>query len=1159
MKHNVLLSLLCIVLGAALFYSCGQEKKADQPRRIELLFLGHNSKHHDSEQLAEILMQEYFKKGINITYTTDPDDMLNDDFKRYDGLIVYANHDSISALQEKALLEFVRSGKGFIPLHCASWCFRNSPEVVDLIGGQFKTHQYDSFTAVIVKPGHPVMKDLPAFSTEDETYVHDKISKEIEVLSERVEGDHHEPYTWVRNYGEGRVFYTAYGHNEKTFTNPGFLQLVYNGIVWAVGDRVAALHNAYAMPEVKYEDAVIPNYERRDPPPRFQHPLTPEESMKLLQVPVGFELKLFASEPDIHKPIYMAWDERGRLWVAETVDYPNMVRENKKEGRDMIKILEDTDGDGKADKFTVFADSLNIPTSFVFSNGGIVVSQAPDFIFLKDTDGDDRADIRETIFPGWGTFDTHAGPSNLRYGPDNRIWGTVGYSGVKVPAGADTLSYGQGLYAISTDGRSFEWLGNTSNNTWGLGFSEDYDAFLSTANNTHSAAFVIPYRYLEKASLNRETGIEKIESHYRMHVATKNLRQVDVHNGFTSAAGHNLYTARKYPRSFWNRVAFVNEPTGRVIHQVAIEPDGASFKEGKDGWNFVTSADEWFGPIQAEVGPDGNVWFLDWYNFIIQHNPTPEGFANGKGNAYINPLRDSVNGRIYYVQPVQSSKAATRKLDKKDKRGLIKALSDDNMFWRTTAQRLLVENKDLSVVPDLVKLVNNKSVDAIGLNPAAVHALWTLDGLDAWESGKEALNAAIGALSHPSAGVRKTAVRVLPPTAETAELIRISSLFTDSNRQVILQAILKICDLPESEILGKKLFELASHPTINTEDRWIQKALYIASRVHYGGFLKAMQEAGVKTEPELGKAQLVHRILMGNKIDQLYLSKGESIWSNQLPDLSRKEIYITARVELKPGMYGAIIAQGNITNGYAVYVDENKVLYYQVNQNGKSTVIKAPVSDRFTFVTRLLKDGTMELVVDDKPALKAKVRGLFDVSLRQNGLRVGQDYWSKGEKKAGNYPDNSNLKDSDVKDIKLETLFAESAKVDLGKPDQVIVLKTVQHEMKFALDELHAKAGSVLELVLDNIDFMQHNFLLLAPGTTEKVGLAADKLAESPGGLKQQYIPDIPEVLYATPLVNPDQKFSLKFRVPDIPGKYPYICSYPGHWRIMKGVLIVER
>ena len=1159
-RKNSATLLIIGILSLALF-SCGggQEVKDDQPRRLELLFLGHQSKHHNSEQLAEILIQEYFKKGINITYTTNPDDMLSDDFKLYDGLILYANHDSITPQQNTALLNFVSSGKGFIPLHCASWCFRNSAEAVELIGGQFKTHEYDSFPAVLVKPEHPVLKDVPAFETEDETYVHDKIAGDIEVLTERVEGDHKEPYTWVKHYGKGRVFYTAYGHNEKTFLNPGFQQLVYNGILWAVGDHAASLHAAYKMPEVKYENAVIPNYEKRDPPPQFQYPLTPEESMKMIQVPVGFELKLFASEPDIHKPIHMAWDEKGRLWVAETVDYPNMVRENKKEGRDFIKILEDTDGDGRADKFTVFADGLNIPTSFVFVNGGIVVSQAPDFLFLKDTDGDDKADVRETLVSGWGTFDTHAGPSNLRYGPDNRIWGTVGYSGFKTVVGPDSVNYSQGLYALTPDGKSFEWLGNTSNNTWGLGFSEDYDAFLSTANNTHSAALVVPKRYLEKASLNGETGIEKIESHYRMHVATKNLRQVDVHNGFTSAAGHSLYTARKYPKSYWNRVAFVSEPTGRVIHKNIIEPDGAGFKEGEDGWNFITSADEWFGPVQAEVGPDGNVWFLDWYNFIIQHNPTPEGFDNGKGNAHINPLRDSAKGRIYWVQPKQSPQAASLKLDKKDKSGLIKALSNDNMFWRTTAQRLLVENADQSVVGDLIKLVNNKSVDAIGLNPAAVHALWTLQGLKAFESNKEALDAAIGALSHPSVGVRKTALKVLPATAATAELLLKSSLFTDNNRQVLLEAILKICDLPQSDELGKKLFELASNPTADTEDRWIQKALYVASRVQYPGFLKALQAAGVKMEPELGKAQLIHRILMGSKIDQLRLSKGENMGSNQLPDMARKEIYVTAKVELKPGMYGAIIAHGNLTNGYAVYVDENKTLYYQVNQDGKTTIVKTPVNDRFTFVARLLKDGTMDLTVDDQPAQTARVKGLFTASLRQNGLRVGQDYWAKGDNKAGNYPDNSNLRESEMKDAKLETMFAESVSIDLGKPDRVIVLKTVQHEMKFAEEALRAKAGTVLEIVLDNIDFMQHNFLLLAPGTTEKVGLASDKLAESPEGLKQQYIPDMPEVLYATPLVNPNEKFSLKLRVPDVPGKYPYICSYPGHWRIMKGVLIVER
>src|SRR5690606_3504962 len=355
----------------------------------------------------------------------------------------------------------------------------------------------------------------------------------------------------------------------------------------------------FDTPSPKYTDARMPNYEKRDPPPQFQEPLSPEQSIKLIQVPVGFEIKLFAAEPDINKPIHMDWDERGRLWIAETMDYPNMVRDNKEEGKDMIKILEDTDGDGKADKFTVFADKLNIPTSFAFINGGIVVAQAPDFLFLKDTNGDDKADVREKLISGWGTFDTHAGPSNFRYGPDNTIWGTVGYSGFKGVVGdsKDTMRFSQGLYHFTADGRQLEFLGNTSNNTWGLGFSEDFDVFISTANNTHSAAYAIPKRYFEMSGQGVETGIDKIESHYAMHVATKNLRQVDVHNGFTAAAGHSLYTARNYPKAFWNRIAFVNEPTGRVIHRVIVEPDGSSFKEGEDGWNFVASADDWFGPV----------------------------------------------------------------------------------------------------------------------------------------------------------------------------------------------------------------------------------------------------------------------------------------------------------------------------------------------------------------------------------------------------------------------------------------------------------------------------------------------------------------------------------------------------------------------------------
>ena len=195
------------------------------PDALKFYFLDiKNNRAHNSERLADIFTKEYFKDGINITFTTNPNDLNEENLSNYDGLIVYANHDTISRSQEKALLEFVTSGKGFIPLHCASLCFRNSAEVVEMIGGQFKSHKYDSFPAIIIKPDHPVMKGITSFVTKDETYVHDKISKNIQVLSERVEGDHHEPYTWVRPYGQGSVFYTAYGHDENTFNNPGFLR-----------------------------------------------------------------------------------------------------------------------------------------------------------------------------------------------------------------------------------------------------------------------------------------------------------------------------------------------------------------------------------------------------------------------------------------------------------------------------------------------------------------------------------------------------------------------------------------------------------------------------------------------------------------------------------------------------------------------------------------------------------------------------------------------------------------------------------------------------------------------------------------------------------------------------------------------------------------------
>lgn len=188
-------------------------------------------------------------------------------------------------------------------------------------------------------------------------------------------------------------------------------------------------------PPFEYSDvgAKIPNYvpsdkwgQQGEPLHQMQKPLAPADSMRRMVVPADFHVELFAAEPDLGgKPICMSWDERGRLWVCETVDYPNELQPQNL-GRDRIRICEDTDGDWRSDKFTIFAEHLSIPTSIAFARGGVIVHNGTETVFLKDTNGDDRADERQVLLTTWSLGDTHGGPSNMQYGLDNWIWGMQG-------------------------------------------------------------------------------------------------------------------------------------------------------------------------------------------------------------------------------------------------------------------------------------------------------------------------------------------------------------------------------------------------------------------------------------------------------------------------------------------------------------------------------------------------------------------------------------------------------------------------------------------------------------------------------------------------------------------------------------------------------------
>lgn len=589
----------------------------------------------------------------------------------------------------------------------------------------------------------------------------------------------------------------------------------------------------------------------------MQAPLDPAESAKRLVLQPGFRADLWAHEPDIVKPIALAWDDRGRLFIAETVDYPNDLQPAG-QGRDRIKICEDTDGDGRADKFTVFADRISIPTSICFAHGGLIVIEGGNTLLLKDTNGDGVADERRVLFTGWGTGDTHATASNLRYGGDNWIWGTVGYSGFDGEVGGRRHRFGQGVFRFRPDGSALEFIRSSNNNTWGLGLSEEGLVFGSTANNNASWFMAIPNRFYEAVAGWSAARMETIADSQAIHPVTDKVRQVDAHGRYTAGAGHALYTARAFPAEFWNRIAFVAEPTGHLVGWFRLEAEGSDFRAVNLG-SFLASDDEWTAPIVAEVGPDGALWVLDWYNYIVQHNPTPRGFDNGRGNAYVTTLRDKRHGRIYRVTaqaaPAGGGTGAppVTRLAGAPPAALVAALQSDNQLWRFHAQRLLVERGQKDVVTALQALIPATKPDAAGLHPAAVHALWTLEGLGAADA------AAPGALKHAGADVRRAAAGVLPRSSAAAAALLEAGLLRDPDAQVRLAALLALAECPASEPAGFALANFLRDPR-NAADRWLREAATAAAARHLEGFGRALlADAAPLPGPALESVRIIAR------------------------------------------------------------------------------------------------------------------------------------------------------------------------------------------------------------------------------------------------------------------------------------------------------------
>ncbi len=854
--------------------------------------------------------------------------------------------------------------------------------------------------------------------------------------------------------------------------------------------------------------------------PRVQNPLSPEDSRKHVQLPEGFSVELYASEPNIINPIAFSWDEKGRLWVIQSHDYPHGLANDV--GGDRITICEDTDGDGKADKFTDFATKQSLSTGLTLVKGGAIVAQAPDMVFLEDTDGDDKMDKSTVLFTGFGTGDTHAGPSNLRYGLDNHLWGSVGYSSFDGTLRGKKVSFTRGVYKFGQDGSFFEPIGQFNNNTWGIGFNENFEIFGSTANNNHCCYVGIPLRHYDYLDEQPSWALNAdfIQGHYEIHPAdTIPLQQVDVRGGFTAASGANFYTARNYPLEYQNQM-YVSEPTGHLVHTAKIVKDGAGYKE-VDGGNIFASTDAWTAPVFAETGPDGNLWVADWYNPVIQHNPDGRGMDNqiwneerGEGNAHINSHRDYGHGRIYIIKYDDSDDSEITSIDAKDDNALLEGLQSDNMFWRTTAQRLIVENKKINLIPDLIKLVgNDANLDATGLNAPALHALWTLKGLNAY-NGKypEANAAALKALSNASFAVKRAALALLPETNEGSESLASSGLLTSSDKQIKLAAILRASELPESSSLYTEMEKLAGDPS-NSEDKWLNAAINIYFREQNFEEVEASEVDMLMASADEEKAVWSYTETkpsdnwMATDFNDASWKKGPSMFGSKTIKRTKttwetEDIWMRRVVNINNDVSEPVVKVANDDN-YEVYV------------NGELLLGEEGANDNYRYI-RLDKD---------KGKLFKKGKNVIAVHCKNTGGIQ-----------------------------RIDVGIGEVAKI---KADVTFNINTVDQKMAFDKTVLEAKAGQTIEIVLNNKDQMSHNLVVIQAGSLEAFGGMVDDFLKNPEAEKMDYIPKSRYVLGATEMLTPGVSGSVVIKLPDTPGRYPFVCTFPGHWRIMQGVIIV--
>jgi len=522
-------------------------------------------------------------------------------------------------------------------------------------------------------------------------------------------------------------------------------------------------------------------------------PRSPEESLKVLHVRPGMKVELVAAEPLIVDPVAFDWGPDGRLWVVEMHDYPSGITWRKEgdkfgEAGGRVKVLTDTDGDGRYDKADTFLDPLPFPTGVKVWRKGILVTAAPEIFYAEDTNGDGKADVRKTLYQGFGEGNQQHRVNGLRWGLDNWLYVGNGDSGGIIKAIA--ALNGDGTRSVPTtnngtrsvpapsevnvNGRDLrvrpdtgEIDGQSGNTQFGRE-RDDWGNWFGGNNSNPMWHYTLEDHYLRRNPNFAPPGVRKQVSvspgAAPVFPRSKTLARFNDYgmaNRFTSACSQMIYRDELLGPDFVGNM-FVCEPVHNLVSREIVSPQGTTFTSRRAAdeqtSEFLASEDNWFRPSMVRTGPDGALYVADMYRFVIEH---PKWIPADMQKQIADLRAGDDKGRIYRIYPANSKPRPIARLDKLDTAGLVAALDSPNGPQRDLAQQMLLWKADKGAIEPLVKLARESKRPQ-----ARLHALCTLDGLNGLPD--ELLIAAMND-EHP--GVRRHAVRLSEPRLDKSALV----------------------------------------------------------------------------------------------------------------------------------------------------------------------------------------------------------------------------------------------------------------------------------------------------------------------------------------------------------------------------------------------------